>query len=114
MCATWATHSLAALTDAGLPRARATGTVFGLLHFDLGHTMEEQAREGLRAAKQWDPERVVAAAGDFPELAAGLAAFETASPDERLADGVAGILDGVRHRVGARKGGGDSASGAVS
>ncbi|CAM5590047.1 hypothetical protein SANTM175S_00686 [Streptomyces antimycoticus] len=104
---------LAALTDAGLPRARATGTVFGLLHFDLGHTMEEQAARdcvprssGTRSG--WS------AAGDFPELAAGLAAFETASPDERLADGVGGILDGVRRRVGVRKGGGDSASGAVS
>ncbi|MEU1946399.1 TetR/AcrR family transcriptional regulator C-terminal domain-containing protein [Streptomyces sp. NPDC020125] len=104
---------LAALTDAGLPRAQATGTVFGLLHFVLGHTIEEQARDELRAAKQWDPERMVAAAGDFPELAAGLAAFETASPDERFADGVGGILDGVRYRVGVRRGGRDAASGAV-
>ncbi|MCA1224376.1 TetR/AcrR family transcriptional regulator C-terminal domain-containing protein [Streptomyces sp. 8L] len=90
---------LGAFADAGLTRAQATGTVFTTLHFVLGHTIEEQARDELLAGGRWNPERAVEAAADFPELASGLAEFEATPPDTRFAEGLGGILDGVRWRV---------------
>ncbi|GAA3757613.1 TetR/AcrR family transcriptional regulator C-terminal domain-containing protein [Streptomyces tremellae] len=90
---------LAAFTDAGLPRPRAMSTAFATLHFVLGHTIEEQARDELRAAGRWNPERAVEAAGAFPGLAEALADFEATPPDTRFGEGLGAILDGVRLRA---------------
>ncbi|MFJ6572458.1 TetR/AcrR family transcriptional regulator C-terminal domain-containing protein [Streptomyces sp. NPDC091292] len=93
---------LRAFLDAGLPRDQAATTLFSVLHYVLGHTIEEQAREELMAAGAWTTDISGVPGTDAPEfadLAAALAGMDALDADTRFDDGLRTIVAGVRLRV---------------
>ncbi|QYN24779.1 TetR/AcrR family transcriptional regulator C-terminal domain-containing protein [Amycolatopsis sp. DSM 110486] len=84
--------ALRALADAGMPIERAGWVVFALLHYVLGHTIEEQAERSGDQARD---------AGSDNRLHHAMDSVRKAAPEARFAFGLELFVDGVRVRLAA-------------
>ena len=92
---------LHAFLDAGLPRDQAGTTVFALLYYILGHTIEEQARDELITSGHWPPRPTPETTSEYPDIVDVAASLNAASASQRFHDGLTIFLDGVRTRAAA-------------
>lgn len=98
------TAAVDVLCKAGFPAERAAWVIFALMHYVLGHTIEEQAQTQAAQqgsaweAKQAEWEATHAELNDTPQARALGAVIQT-DPAERFAYGLAIFLDGIRHRL---------------
>jgi len=84
-----------ALVAAGLSPTRASWAVLVLLHYVLGHTIEEQAQAELVAEGEWDTKREEAKGRVDAQHAEAFDAGFTSTPQERFDYGVATFLAGI-------------------
>lgn len=89
------TAFIRAFLAAGLSSEQAGLTVFALLYYILGHTIEEQARDELIAAGQWQQRLEELDDENFPEVARAVRSLDTISADARFEHGLQLFLDGV-------------------
>jgi TetR/AcrR family transcriptional regulator, tetracycline repressor protein len=83
------------LVGAGLPLEQAAWTMFAVVHYVLGHTIEEQAAGPDRAVR-------LAALAEAEPGTREMSAAICADPGRRFEYGLALLIDGIRLRVSPR------------
>ncbi|MEU7617229.1 TetR/AcrR family transcriptional regulator C-terminal domain-containing protein [Micromonospora rifamycinica] len=95
----FAETAVAALIKAGFAPDDAARAMFSIVHFTIGHTLEEQAAAGDLA--DFTPLRRALDPGTYPALAAADAALTDPSLATHFEFGLTALIDGLR--VGVRK-----------
>jgi TetR/AcrR family tetracycline transcriptional repressor len=87
-----------ALLDAGMSQEQAGTTVFALVYYIFGYTIEEQSRAELRSTGQWANRLDELDDQQYPDIARAARALDTGDPDARFQHGLEIFLDGVQSR----------------
>jgi TetR/AcrR family tetracycline transcriptional repressor len=87
------------LCAAGIPAERAGWVGFAILHYVLGHCIEEQAQAELAADGGWEAKVADRTEHDGSSFDVAMTATMAADPAERFAYGIQLIIDGIRARL---------------
>jgi len=91
--------TLATLTDAGFGTTEAARAMTTILHFTVGFTIEEQARQGTAYRENPYVGPLAVDASRYPLTAAAVPAIFGADPDEEFDAGLLLIIAGLRAQV---------------